>query len=77
MELAVVPRQGDRVSFRIADVFLPEPEQVLSGLTIGARVEGTILEFSDSGNSPLTYAVVEIVQAQKVLVPVDVLRVLG
>jgi len=66
---------GDRVMFRIADVFLPEPSDVLAKLTPEVQASGTIVEFSDSGGKPRAYAVVSITAQQSVLLPVDALRV--
>ena len=67
---------GDRVSFRIADVFLPEPSEVLANLTPEAETNGVIVEFSDSGNDLRAYAVVRITTHQSVLLPVRALLVL-
>jgi hypothetical protein len=67
---------GDRVSFRIADVFLPEPSEVLAKLTPEAETNGVIVEFSDSGNNLRAYAVVRITTHQSVLLPVSALHVL-
>jgi len=75
MPAALMPREGDRVSFRIADVFLPEPEDTLAALTTETVAEGQVMKFSDSGNQPKSYAVVEITPRQQVLVPVTALRV--
>lgn len=36
----------------------------------GAEVEGTIVDFSDSGSVPRMFAVVEVLQRQTVVVPV-------
>lgn len=66
---------GDRVSFRISDVFLPEPSELLAKLTADVETNGVVVEFSDSGNSPRAYAVVRITPQQAVLVPVSALRV--
>ncbi len=66
---------GDRVSFRISDAFLPEPPEVLASLTVEAETNGVIVEFSDSGNRPRMYAVVQITPQQKVLIPVHALQV--
>ena len=77
MQNVVSARVGDRVSFRIGDVFLPEPAEVLAGLTADAETTGTVVEFSDSGSSPKAYAVVRITPKQAVLLPVGALRVLG
>ena len=68
---------GDRVRFRIGDVFLPEPAEVLAKLTGDAETTGTVVEFSDSGSSQRAYAVVRITPEQAVLLPVSALRVLG
>jgi hypothetical protein len=68
---------GDRVSFRISDVYLPEPTEVLSNLTPDAETNGVIVEFSDSGSIPQAYAVVRITAKQSVLVPAGLLRVLN
>ena len=67
---------GDRVSFRIADVFLPEPSEVLAKLTPEAETNGVVVEFSDSGKHQRAYAVVRITTEQSVLLPVSALRVL-
>jgi hypothetical protein len=67
---------GDRVSFRISDVFLPEPREVLANLTADVETNGVVIEFSDSGSSPQVYAVVRISPQQAVLLPVSALRVL-
>jgi len=67
---------GDRVSFRISDVFLPEPSEVLATLTADVETNGIVVEFSDSGSSPRAYAVVRISSQKAVLLPVSALRVL-
>ena len=67
---------GDRVSFRISDVFLPEPSEVLAHLTADVETKGVIVEFSDSGNDARAYAVVKITAQQLVLLPVSALQVL-
>jgi len=68
---------GDRVSFRISDVYLPEPSEVLANLTADVETNGVVIEFSDSGSSPRAYAVVRISPQQAVLLPVGALRALG
>ena len=68
---------GDRVSFRISDVFLPEPSEVLASLTPEVEANGVVVEYSDSGSSPRAYAVVRITAQQSVLLPVEALRVAG
>lgn len=67
---------GDRVSFKLADVFLPEPSEVMANLTPDMETNGVVMEFSDSGSTPQAYAVVRITAKQSVLVPAGSLRVL-
>jgi hypothetical protein len=67
---------GDRVSFRISDVFLPEPTEVLAKLTPEVEANGVVTEFSDSGSSARAYAVVRIAKDQSVLLPVGALQLL-
>jgi hypothetical protein len=76
MASAGLAQIGDRVSFRICDVFLPEPSEVLAHLTDDVETSGVVVEFSDSGSSPRAYAVVRISPHQSVLLPVSALRVL-
>jgi len=69
-------RVGDWVRFSIADVFLPEPAEVLAGLTADVRAEGLVVDFSDSGSLPRVFAVVRSTPLQLVLLPVSALRAL-
>jgi hypothetical protein len=66
---------GDRVSFRMGDVYLPEPSEVLQHLTVDVETLGVIVEFSDSGSSPQAYALVRLTAEQSVLLPVTALRI--
>ncbi|HEY6252282.1 MAG TPA: hypothetical protein VI685_20185 [Candidatus Angelobacter sp.] len=77
METARSVRVGDRVSFSISDVFLPEPSEVLAKLTADVRTEGVVVDFSDSGNVPRAYAMVRITPQQMVLLPISAVRVLN
>jgi hypothetical protein len=76
MHSRITAQVGDRVSFRIADVFLPEPFEVLKNLTPEAETNGGVIEFSDSGSDPRAYAVVRITRQHSVLLPVSALQVL-
>ena len=67
---------GDQVSFRLADVFLPEPSEVMANLTTDVEANGVVVEFSDSGNDQRAYAVVRISPNQAVLLPVAAIRVI-
>ncbi|HEX7362536.1 MAG TPA: hypothetical protein VF283_18745 [Bryobacteraceae bacterium] len=68
---------GNRVSFHISDVYLPEPSEVLAHLTPELEANGVIVEFSDSGSSRQAYAVVRLTAEQSVLLPVTALRVVS
>jgi hypothetical protein len=74
---SVSARIGDRVSFRISDVYLPEPSEVLAHLTPEVEANGVVVEFSDSGTRPQAYAVVRLTAEQSVLLPVSALRVVS
>ncbi len=77
MQPAATAQIGDRVSFRIADVYLPEPPEVLANLTPDVETHGVVEEFSDSGDHPRAYALVRITMRQAVLIPVTALQVLN
>jgi len=74
MDATDMPQVGDRVSFRISDVYLPEPHEVLASLTEDVQTEGTVVEFSDSGDRPRAYALIRITDQQAVLLPVGALH---
>jgi hypothetical protein len=77
METQGPARVGDRVSFKIGDVFLPEPSEVLANLTAEVEANGVIVEFSDSGHDQLAYAVVRLSPQQAVLLPIHAVRVVS
>ncbi len=76
METGGSAQVGDRVSFRLADVFLPEPSEVMANLTTEVEANGVIVEFSDSGSDQRAYAVVRISPQQSVLLPVNAVHVI-
>lgn len=65
---------GDKVRFRISDVFLPNPEAVLAKPQAEEEVEGTIIDFSDSGQKARFFALVDVTRRQTVVVPVEKLN---
>ncbi len=61
--------EGDRVRFRIADIFLPAKECLeIAGQQ---EMEGVIVQFSDSGDTPKMFASVDLLIHQIVIVPTD------
>jgi hypothetical protein len=59
------------VRFRVSSIFLsqaPEP------FPPEADLEGTVIDFSDSGTQSSVFAVIEVVRTQTVIVPVSELQ---
>ena len=59
------------MQFHLADVFLPGPEEIRRAFFDTDEIEGTITDFSDAGNVPKAFAVVEVVLRQTMVVPVE------
>ncbi len=70
-------RVGDKVRFSISDVFLPQPEGVFVVAPGETEVEGTIVDFSDSGSRVRVFAVVDVVRRQTVIVPAEKVKPAG
>jgi hypothetical protein len=56
------------VRFPLSDVFLPEAESVRKALSLDSEVEGTIVDFSDSGADAKKFALVKVVREITVVV---------
>jgi hypothetical protein len=69
-------RAGDKVRFQVSDIFLPSPGGVLPSTPEETELEGTIVDFSDSGLRSRFFAVIEVVRIQSLIVPVDKLEVI-
>jgi hypothetical protein len=52
--------KATRVNFRIGDIYIPEPTQVLMELHGKDLLEGKIIDLSDSGGQEDPYAVIEV-----------------
>jgi hypothetical protein len=65
---------GDRVRFALADVFLPGPDVGTPPSSEMTELDGTLIEFSDSGSRTKAFAVVEVVRKQLIVVPVEKLE---
>jgi hypothetical protein len=64
------------VAFLISDAFIQGSEENHASLSDTGEVEGTIVNFSDSGTASRVFALVEIVRKQTVVIPVERLRLL-
>lgn len=64
------------MQFRIADVFLPGPEELLTAPSAQSECEGTVVDFSDSGATPRFFALVEVVTRRTLVIPVEKLKLI-
>lgn len=72
---ALLTQKGDRVRFSISDAFLPGAEELATLATSNETVEGTVIDFSDSGPKADYFAVVDVIRRRTVVVPVEKLEV--
>ena len=61
--------------FRISDAFLPGADELVALASLEEKVEGTIVDFSDSGSKPRHFAVIDVIRRRAVVVPVEKLEV--
>jgi len=66
---------GDKVRFLVSDVFLPSPGVLSAIAEDETQLEGTVLSFSDSGQKPRFFAVVEVRRTHALVVPVERMNV--
>jgi hypothetical protein len=65
------------VNFQLQDIFFPDPAEVVLELHGGQRIEGEVIDLSDSGAQKEAFAVIRVERmSQPVLVPVTCLKVL-
>lgn len=60
--------------FCLADVFLPNDEDLRAIFHEEEALEGTVIDFSDSGSRPNAFAIIEVIQKQTLVVPVERLQ---
>ena len=51
-------------------------EEIRAGFSETSELEGTVVDFSDSGAASQVFAVVEVIRTQTVVIPVERLRLL-
>lgn len=66
--------EGDTVRFQVVDIFLPATDDLPKSLTPADQLEGTVVNFSDSGLLPRVFAVVDVIARLSVVVPVEKLQ---
>jgi hypothetical protein len=69
--------EGDTVRFQGADIFLPAADDLSKALTSAEQMEGTVVNFSDSGLLPRVFAVVDVIARRSFVVPVEKLQKTG
>jgi len=69
--------RGDKVVFRIADAFVPSAEELKVDFPDRAELEGTVVDFSDSGGSSNAFVIVEVIQKHTVVLPIKKLKLLN
>lgn len=72
----LLTQKGDKVRFSLSDAFLPSAEELGVLGAPDEQVEGTVINFSDSGTSQSYFAVVDVVRRRSVVVPVEKLEVM-
>ena len=53
-------KSGTRCRFKLRDIICPDKEQVVTQITPELEVSGEIVLFSDSGDEPQQYAIIEV-----------------
>ena len=66
--------EGDTVRFELGDIFMPPVDELPISLATADHVEGTVINFSDSGSLARVFAVIDVIAHQTVIVPVDKLK---
>jgi hypothetical protein len=61
----------------MSDAFLPSAEELTVFATPDEKVEGTVIDFSDSGSEPDFFAVIDVVRRRTVVVPVEKVEVVS
>jgi len=69
-------KNGTRCRFKLSDVICPDKQQVVAQITADLEVSGEIVLFSDAGNEPEQFAIIEVGGiAAPLIVPVARLQV--
>ena len=63
--------KGSKVRFHLADVFFPSTEELRAIFPHEEELEGTVMNFSDSGSRSNAFAIVEIIRKQTVVIPIE------
>jgi len=62
------------VRFRLADVFLPSPQELHAAFREEEALEGVVVDFSDSGSWTNAFAIIEVILKETIVVQVDKLE---
>jgi hypothetical protein len=72
----LLTRKGDRVRFSISDAFLPAAEELAAAAEPDEKLEGTVIDFSDSGPELSYFAVIDVIRRRTIVVPVEKVEIL-
>jgi hypothetical protein len=70
----IATEKGCKVRFHLADVFLPNAEELCAAFREEETLEGMVVDFSDSGDRAHAFAIIEVIQKEIVVVPVEKLE---
>jgi hypothetical protein len=73
----IATEKGCKVRFRLADVFLPDANELSAAIRNRNELEGVVIGFSDSGERSNAFALIELAQQESVVVPVEKLQPCG
>lgn len=59
----------------MSDAFLPGADELVVFAAPEEKVEGTVVDFSDSGPKPSFFAVIDVIRRRTVVVPVEKVEV--
>ena len=66
--------KGSKVRFHVSDVFLPSPADLAVAFSGAEELEGTVIDFSDSGKTHHAFALIEVTRQQTVIIPTEKLE---
>ncbi len=57
------------MKFHVSDAFLPSPAELHAAFSGAEELEGTVIDFSDSGKTHRAFALIEVTQQRTVIIP--------
>jgi hypothetical protein len=57
-----------RVNFRVSDIYIPDPQEVLKDLYENSVLEGKVVDFTDSGKQENAFVVVQVEGMRRLII---------